>query len=180
MDCKVDFMSLVSIQRSSVQGQPPQPPTAQMGATSGNESDSSFQSSLAPPIPIVSPSTGAATGPSSTGPTTHALGTSILSSIREGDDFGVSPPGGRGLGAMSDPDIEEGEDEEGSEEEEEENAELRTEDGQQLKKGLEGERMLKSGYLLKKGEKRKVLAKSGECAVLFSSPRHVPNLPLIT
>ena len=38
-------------------------------------------------------------------------------------------------------------------------------DGEELKRGMEGERMVKSGYLLKKGEKRKVSQANRGCGL---------------
>ncbi len=113
------------------------PPILTPSTATGYESDSSYVSSQ-PNFTTAQPSTAS---PS------LLTGTSIrdtgLSAIVERDQEGVI--------ALSD---EEEEEEEGDEQSEED--EVRRPDAGEMRKGVEGERVVKSGYLLKKGERRKV------------------------
>ena len=185
-------------------------PLSPASYTGGNESDSSFQSSIGATSPItpgpmnnnnpnlltaqfnnlnnLGPGTGGsasgttaitntATTSVPTPATTSSLtippkGTSVLSSIRERGENDTTT-------ILSDRDIEEEDEIDEDDDEEGEEDEVvggplgmmpsgaaggvvevpdgqRRVDGEELKRGMEGERMVKSGYLLKKGEKRKV------------------------
>ena len=92
--------------------------------------------------------------PGSTGLSIPPKGTSVLSSIQERGERSNPFPGGG-----SDQEFEEGdEDDEGGTELEEDEVLVGQDrvDGEELKRGMDEERVVKSGYLMKKGEKRKV------------------------
>ncbi|WVQ80495.1 hypothetical protein IAT38_002600 [Cryptococcus sp. DSM 104549] len=148
---------------------PPPPhtyPHAHPHALSGNESDSSIASSSIPGLASPNPGSASATSNHPGSPLLTPAGTSVggLSAIAERQFGSAGGPGGsaggvgdeeiEGMGMVDLEDVEEEEEGEG-----ESGSEVEAEGAGELERGMEGERVVKSGYLWKKQERRKAWKK---------------------